>query len=223
MQNKSFNGRNSTTAFLPLDFRIGGQGREDSPTVGQFLTREQTRYIYRKVETGEIIITNMIEQEIEQEKQLSKIDDTNGETNQNEELIVNNAEKVETLMTQMEQWLILSNVLNYVQHRRFHSMKHTLDIKAVNKYKHKPSTDDREFKELDFGTMPQKLQEEYMAIYEGIHSERVSSNRFDENSDLSTTYVGRVDKENQHKLKAEESIPISEHGYTSGRLLGGTE
>ena len=58
----------------------------------------------------------------------------------------------------MEQWLILSNVLNYVQHSRFHSMKHTLDIKAVNKYKHKPSTDDREFKELDFVTMPQKLQ-----------------------------------------------------------------
>ena len=34
-------------------------------------------------------------------------------------------------------------------------------------------------------------------IYEGIHSEVVSSNRFDENSDISTTYLGRVDKENQ--------------------------
>ena len=32
--------------------------------------------------------------------------------------------------------------------------------------------------------------------------------------------MGRVDKENQHK---EESFPISEHGYTSGRLLDGTE
>ena len=59
--------------------------------------------------------------------------------------------------------------------------------------------------------------------YEGIHSERVSSNRFDENSYLSTTYLGRVDKENQCKLKAEESFPISEHWYTSGRLLDGTE
>ena len=56
--------------------------------------------------------------------------------------------------------------------------------------------DDREFKELDFGTTPEKLQEEYMNIYEGIHSEIVSSNRFDKNSDLSTTYIGRVDKEN---------------------------
>ena len=35
--------------------------------------------------------------------------------------------------------------------------------------------------------------------------------------------MGRVDKENQHKLKAEESFPISKHGYTLGRLLDGTE
>ena len=62
-----------------------------------------------------------------------------------------------------------------------------------------------------------------MDIYEGIQSEIVSATRFDENSDLSTTYLGRVDKENKDKLKAEESFPISEHWYTSGRLLGGTE
>ena len=61
-----------------------------------------------------------------------------------------------------------------------------------------------------------------MDIYEGIQSKIVSSNRFDENSDLSTTYLGRVDKESQNKLKAEESFPISEHGYTLGRLLDGT-
>ena len=91
----------------------------------------------------EIINTDTIEQEIEQEKQLSKRDDTSRETNPYQKLIFHNAEKVETLMTQMEQWSILSNVLNYIQHSRFHSMKHTLDIKAVNKHKHKPSTDDR--------------------------------------------------------------------------------
>ena len=102
-------------------------------------------------------------------------------------------------------------------------MNHMLDIKAVDKYKYRPNKYKREFKELDFGATPQKLQEEYMDIYEGIHLEVVSSNRFDENSDISTTNLGRVDKENQHKLKAEESFPISEHGYTLGRLLDGTE
>ena len=32
-----------------------------------------------------------------------------------------------------------------------------------------------------------------MDIYEGIHSDIVSSNRFDENSDISTTYLGRIE------------------------------
>ena len=61
------NSRDGTTTFLPLDSRIGGQNR-DSPTVGQYLTRDQIRYTYKKVETGEIINTDMIQQEIEQEK-----------------------------------------------------------------------------------------------------------------------------------------------------------
>ena len=147
-------GRNGTTTFLPLDSRKGGQGRDNHPNVGQFLTRKQTRYIYRKVETGIIINTDMIEQEIEQEKQLNKIYGTCREINPYQECIVNNAENIEPLMTQMEQQSILSNVLNYVQHSRFHSINHTLDIKTVNKHKHKPNTDDREFRELDFGTTP---------------------------------------------------------------------
>ena len=61
-------------------------------------------------------------------------------------------------MAQMEQWSILSNVLKYVQHSRFHSMNHTLDVKAVNKYKHKPNTDNIEFKEFNFGTMLQNYK-----------------------------------------------------------------
>ena len=58
------NGRGGTTTFLPLGSRIGGQGRNNHPTVVQLLTKEQTRYIYGKAETGEIMNTDMIEQEI---------------------------------------------------------------------------------------------------------------------------------------------------------------
>ena len=57
------NGRDGTTTFLLLDSRIGGQNR-DIPTAGQYLTRYQTRYIYKKAETGEIINTDMMQQEI---------------------------------------------------------------------------------------------------------------------------------------------------------------
>ena len=108
--------RNSPTAFLPLTTKIGGQINNNRPSIGQFLTREQTRYIYKKTESGEVINTETIQQELEQERQLGQINDTNRETNPYEELIVNNAEKSEPLMTQMEQWSILSNVLNYIQY-----------------------------------------------------------------------------------------------------------
>ena len=49
------------------------------------------------------INTDTIEQEIEQGRELDKMDDTSRETNPYKELIVNNAEKTEPLMTQMEQ------------------------------------------------------------------------------------------------------------------------
>ena len=216
------NDRNDTTTFLPLDSRIGGQNKE-SLTVGQYLTRDQTRYIYKKIEMGEMINTDMTQQEIEQGKQLNKIDDMNGEINPYRKLIVNNVERTEPLMTQMEQWSILSNILNYVQHSKFNSMNHTLDVKAVNKYKIKPDMG-REFKELDLGITPQKLQEEYMDIHEGILLDILSSNRFHENSDISTMYIGKIEnKGSQDKLKAEESFPISESGYTLGRLLDSTK
>ena len=49
---KLMNGRDDTTTFLPLDFRIGGQSGDSCPIVGQYLTRDQTRYMYKKVEMG---------------------------------------------------------------------------------------------------------------------------------------------------------------------------
>ena len=97
--------RGDTTTFLPIDSRIDGQTR-DIPTVGQYLARDQTRYIYKKVETGETINTDTIQQEIEQEKQLGRIDDTSGETDPYKELIVNDVEKIEPLVRQMEQWSV---------------------------------------------------------------------------------------------------------------------
>ena len=71
--------------------------------------------------------------------------------------------------------------------------------------------------------MPQILHKEYLDVYGGIQSKIVNTTRFDENSDLSTTYLGKSDKTRNDKLRVEESSPISEHGYTSGRLFHGTE
>ena len=77
--------------------------------------------------------------------------------------------------------------------------------------------------ELDFGTTPNILNEEYLDMYEGIQSEKLNTTRFDKNSDLGTTYLGKSDRSKNDKIKAEESFPISEQGYTLGKLLDGTE
>ena len=132
-------------------------------------------------------------------------------------------ENLESPMTQMEQLSILSNILNYVQHSKFISMNHSLSVKPVNRYKIKPD-EGKVFREVDFGTILENLQEEYLDVYAGIQSDIVSSSRFNENFDISTTYLGRIEhRESQDKLKAEESFPISENGYTLGRLLDGTK
>ena len=40
---------------------------------------------------------------------------------------------------------------------------------------------------MNFGDSSTKLKIEYLDVYEGIYAEIVSSNRFDEDTDLSTT------------------------------------
>ena len=124
----------------------------------------------------------MLHQEIEQERQLNRIDDTNGETNPCKELIANNAEKIEPLLTQMEWWSILSNTLNYIQYDRKPKTYHSVGITAVNKCKRNPCTmEERDILELDFGQTPDILREEYLDVYEGIQSEILHTTRFDEN------------------------------------------
>ena len=107
-------GRNCPTAFLPLSPKIGGLVNNNRPSTGQYLTWEQANFVYKKTELGEMINIETLQQELEHERQLSKIDDTGGETNSYKELTVNNAEKIEPLSAQMEQWSILSNTLNYI-------------------------------------------------------------------------------------------------------------
>ena len=94
----------------------------------------------------------------------------------------------------------------------------------MNKYRNKSETkEEKEPVKLDFGNTSLKLHEEYLHVYEGIQSEIINTKTFDENSDLSMTYLGRSNKTRNEKLKAEESLPVSEHGYTLGKLLDGTE
>ena len=57
------------------------------------MTREQANFVYKKTESVEIINTETLQQELEHERQLNKIDDMSGDTNPYKEMIVHNGEK----------------------------------------------------------------------------------------------------------------------------------
>ena len=89
--------------FLPLSSKIGGQINNNKPKDNWYLTKEQAKHIHKKIESCGIINADTLHQEIKQERELNRIDDMSGETNPYKELIVKNAEKIESLLTQMEQ------------------------------------------------------------------------------------------------------------------------
>ena len=51
----------------------------------------------------------------------------------------------------------------------------------------------------------------------------VYASKFDENSDLSMTYLGQEDMTRSTKIKAEERFPITGKEFSSGKLLDGME
>ena len=77
--------------------------------------------------------------------------------------------------------------------------------------------------DVDFGINSETMKSNYLDMYEGVHADMVYTYRFDENSDLSTTYLGQTEMTRETRIKVEEKFLITGQGFTSGRLLDGTE
>ena len=146
---------------MPLNTKLGGQTRYSKDKEAICLRDNQARHVYKKVESGSIINIDIIKQELDQD--IDKIDDTNGQINPYHDIIVNKAERDNTIISQMEDWSILSNVVNYVQYNRHPKNFYNLDIKVVDQKGHKKihnKEEDRQILELDFGNTPEKLKGE---------------------------------------------------------------
>ena len=118
----------------------------------------------------------------------------------------------------MEQWSILSNVINYVQYSRNHKDFHTMTVRPVNNKKLNTVTknknkDDISLK-VDLTDILNGSKEEYSHRYEGVISEILYTTRFDENTDLRTTYLGKLKMTQGYNLNVEERFLIMEQGYT---------
>ena len=70
------------------------------------------------------------------DQDVDKIGDTNGKINPYHEIIVNKAERDNTILLQMEQWSVLNNVINYIQYDRLPRNFYNFDIKTMDQKSH---------------------------------------------------------------------------------------
>ena len=90
---------------------------------------------------------------------------------------------------------------------------HSLGISAVNKHgKNQCTKEERDTLETDFSQTPDILREEYLDVYEGIQSETLSTTRFDENTGLSITYLGKQTGPKIIRSKQKSPSPYENRG-----------
>ena len=127
----------------------------------------------------------------------------------------------------MEQWSILSDNIVYVKSED-NGVMNGIDIKMTDYQDHrrmyrKMGREEGGRLNIDFAESPDVLKDKYMDVYDDVFAEIVTTNRFDENVDLSTTYLGKIGMKQEDIMKAEESFPISEQSFVMGRILNGEE
>ena len=214
-------GRNGSTSFLPSE-RKGGFQRRIS--FEQCLTKKQTKQIYDKIELGEEVIIRKLDQHNTpiSPKQVSFTNDVN----QYEKALLSDR-NMRRSNSQMEKWSILSDNIVYVRSEDSDIMN-GIDIKPIDYREHKRmhrkmGKEGGEWLDIDFGESSEIMQSRYMDVYDDIYAEVVMTSRFDENVELSMTYLGRIDMKREEVMKAKESFPISKQGFVMGKLMNGVE
>ena len=183
------------------------------------LSEKQANHVCKKVEEGNIINTKTMKHEIEHE--IDREDD-----NPYKRVILNKVYKEEDKTPQMENWPLFSDNVRYVQHDE--KTPHKLDLNTLNYQQHKElycklKGEESETLDIDCGINTKNLKSNYFDMYESVHAEMIYTNRCDENSDLSMTYLGQTKMTRETKIRAEEKFPITGQSFTSGKLLDGTE
>ena len=112
----------------------------------------------------------------------------------------------------MRNWSIFSENVRYIQHEQKTPPKLDTDTSAYRCHKKlyfRLKEKEIDTSDIDFGMYPDILRSKYLDVYEGVYTEMVYANKFNENSDLSTTYLGQTRMTIDTKIKAEEKFPIT--------------
>ena len=208
-------GKNDSTPFLPLKSKTGGKVTYVQNKESLCLTERQADHVYQAVEKGDTINTKTMTNEMTQDQ---------GD-NPYKRVVLNNVYKIPEKCPEMKNWSIFSDSIRYVQHDK---ITQNLDIDTLDYREHKDvyfqmKNEKGETLDVDFGSYPDITKARYLDVYEDIYAEMVFASKFDENSDLSTTYLGQTNMTRNTRIKAEERFPITGQGFASGKLLDGTE
>ena len=159
--------------------RKGGFQREIS--FEQCLTKDQTKHIYDKIETGEEIrIRKLVQQNIPKQEMFAN------NVNQYEKALLSDR-YMKRSNAQMDQWSILSDNIVYVKSKDSDIMN-IIDVKSIDYREHermyrKMNKEGGERVDIDFGESPEVMKSRYMDVFDNVYAEVVTTSRFDENVD----------------------------------------
>ena len=127
-------------------------------------------------------------------------------------VMLNNVYKVPEKCSEMNNWSIFSDNIRYVQDDKMTTQNLGLDTLDYRKHKDlyfQLKDEERETLDIDFGLYPDVTKARYLDVYEDIYAEMVYAIKFDENADLSMTYLGQTNLTRNTRIKMEERFPIT--------------
>ena len=209
-------GKNDSTPFLPLRIKTGGKVMYMRDKESLCLTERQADHVYKAMEKGNMINTKTMTDKMAQDQG----------NNPYKRVVLNNVYKIPEKCPEIKNWSIFSDSIRYVQHDQMTTQN--LDFDTLDYRNHKDlyfqlKEEKRETLDVDFSLYPDMTKARYLDVYEDVYAEMVYASKFDENSDLSTTYLGQTNMTRNTRIKVEERFPITGQGFASGKLLDGTE
>ena len=184
------------------------------------LTEDQARHIYKRVEMVKLVNIETMTQEVEDDKLIRnrfKEKEDENESNPYQMAILNKKSKDDVKIEQMINWSIFSDSIKYVDGSSCSDVTPILTVRPLHDRKHgrlynNLKTDEDLTADIIFEEG--RVRDAYFDIYDGIHAKISQATKFDESTDLSTTYLGKIDMTREYMIKAEERFPISGQEYT---------
>ena len=172
------------------------------------LIERQADHVCKAVEKGNMINTKTI---------ISKMT-PDQDDNPYKRVVLNNIYKVPEKCPQMKNWSIFIDNVRYAQHDKITTQIWTLTLWTTETTKDlyfQLKDEERETLDIDFDLYSDMFKARYLDVYEYIYAEMVYASKFDENSDLSTMYLGQTNMTKNTRIRVEERFPITGQGFAS--------